>query len=942
MERTARKISLLTLALTFALSTVLGIATILPKQTAVADGTTTSMSVLISDKSDNVVVTPNTTIGDYTGMLVGTSANNAGIKDDWSADINSVFTDDAKITYLLPNMQDYIANGFTVKDVDGNVVLTAVVGSRSWHTNGGYIYVVSGDTISRPHPEWYGTGGYNRYNTPTATRDIKTIGVNSTGDDINGYTYFVAPKHGQNTNVVSNNNADTITTAEGTLTFDYSQDTQTLSVKTTTYAYQSVLDSTTPDKVGNGCEITAGSVVKDLSKGYTITMHNVDSFGSEEDGNLYDFIYSSPVLLRSINGVDTITTELGIDDSVGTISYNGEVNDGDKNVINLNYGYSLDKFNVSASTVVKDTFNNNTLALKPVAGEFEYDDNKEFIADEEITFEFNGVAKDYFVDVVTTTKSINVENLVTAGTNAKISVNKTYAPYNGILVERVDTSIADRTVKINGVFNGNSSVTYGLLGDCLNNAGFGFTIKDINGNVVCTAVNWAVNTWHSANRIYLYDAVNGEYTEPAKNSTTNYQEITVLNTSQGFAAGVSVTPLYSITSFTKTIQGNANKTVKSNVGTLYFDYDATAKTLTVRTTTLQVLDEGWVNDPEIVTVGQVENVDLTNGYTIEAHENSQKLGTAETWGAKSGNILITEINGRSVAGTTIASSEVTGDISYANAEENDIDVAIGAELDKFTVNSVYKLKSLALNVTEEVTATVDTSTLGTKQVVVKDNSGLISETFNVNVKGLLSSLEGIEMGYGASLRLGQKADNSDRGMRFRMNVSEDAQNTIASYIENGVYTGVKYGMLIMPYSYVKTYGAPTVETVFGDNAVYTWYGKTGAGSTAIINLSGETLIDNVFYGAITSFIVNDTTNNVLTKFIGVGYVELTLANGNKEYKVVSMYDTYEEEGVSETNNVRSVYEVAVLAYENDTKLDGEDKKWLLDNYLTPNGYVVAE
>ena len=64
------------------------------------------------------------------------------------------------------------------------------------------------------------------------------------------------------------------------------------------------------------------------------------------------------------------------------------------------------------------------------------------------------------------------------------------------------------------------------------------------------------------------------------------------------------------------------------------------------------------------------------------------------------------------------------------------------------------------------------------------------------------------------------------------------------------------------------------------------------------------------------------------------------ADGEKEYKVVSLYDGYEENGDNSANNVRSAYDVAKVAYEQN--LVGETfKTWLLEKYLLPNGYTVA-
>ena len=87
----------------------------------------------------------------------------------------------------------------------------------------------------------------------------------------------------------------------------------------------------------------------------------------------------------------------------------------------------------------------------------------------------------------------------------------------------------------------------------------------------------------------------------------------------------------------------------------------------------------------------------------------------------------------------------------------------------------------------------------------------------------------------------------------------------------------------------------------------------------------------------------DLTGSAITmKFIGAGFIELTKADGTKEYKIVSKYEGYNEndETTFANTNVRSCYEVAVMAYEDKSATAPSDtvKQFLLENYLIPNGY----
>ena len=82
-----------------------------------------------------------------------------------------------------------------------------------------------------------------------------------------------------------------------------------------------------------------------------------------------------------------------------------------------------------------------------------------------------------------------------------------------------------------------------------------------------------------------------------------------------------------------------------------------------------------------------------------------------------------------------------------------------------------------------------------------------------------------------------------------------------------------------------------------------------------------------------------TGSAITMKFIGAGFIELTRQDGTKEYKIVTKYEGYDEsdETTFAATNVRSCYEVAVMAYE-DAGTAEKVKTFLYETYLKPNGY----
>jgi hypothetical protein len=271
-------------------------------------------------------------------------------------------------------------------------------------------------------------------------------------------------------------------------------------------------------------------------------------------------------------------------------------------------------------------------------------------------------------------------------------------------------------------------------------------------------------------------------------------------------------------------------------------------------------------------------------------------------------------------------------------DKNVVNVIAGTAVE-FEQTTTFGLKSLTAIVEETVAPEeINYMNVGAYDVTVG------GKAYTVNVNSITTALDGTAMQSGAAVRT-----MKPYGLRFTMTVSAENKAFIDANVgENKAYTAVNYGMIIMPYEYVGQYGDVTAETLFGTNAVYTWEGKTESGTeTATVLemrstqglLKGDATKDqdeNTYYlfGAITSL----KESNVTKKFIGVGYVEFTAADGEKEYKVVSLYNGYVEGGDNTANNVRSAYDVAKAAFEDAEVKDETLKQWLYDNYLVKNGY----
>jgi len=277
MKQNVRKVSLLTLVAVFVVAIIIGFASILPKTPVIAEETTISTSKIIGEKTDNVTVSVAQTKGEYTGLLVARS----NIADTWSAKINSLFVGDTSLSYLLPDGRDprnsndtvgFNGNAFTVNDVNGNFVLTVVVGTRGWAVGYGFAYVYNGSTYTIPHSAWTSEMG-DYYTGENKLTEFDQIAFIQTGT-----RRSILPQSG-----ITATASVGLASAEGTLTFDYDEVNQKMTVYTTT----ADIDGVDEPKVGSGTVVAVGSRDYDLSNGYTITMHNITSFGTIGEDNYY-------------------------------------------------------------------------------------------------------------------------------------------------------------------------------------------------------------------------------------------------------------------------------------------------------------------------------------------------------------------------------------------------------------------------------------------------------------------------------------------------------------------------------------------------------------------------------------------------------------------------------------------------------------------------------
>lgn len=239
-----------------------------------------------------------------------------------------------------------------------------------------------------------------------------------------------------------------------------------------------------------------------------------------------------------------------------------------------------------------------------------------------------------------------------------------------------------------------------------------------------------------------------------------------------------------------------------------------------------------------------------------------------------------------------------------------------------TPNADYEIEEVTVNGVK--IEAVD----GVYKTTMVENGLSISATFKETV---IKKLKAVSMAYGAGIRCG--GDITTSGLRFSIAASKDNYETAINSLKEGATA--EFGILIIPEDYQKTYGAFTVENLFGENAKYHLAERNPDGSLKdydgtlpqIINFVTNELYLNEktgnyeYFGSITGIL----DGNLTRKFVGVGFVKYT----DGETAQHALLD-YADGNI--VNNTRSVYQVAKIAELNDNLL-AEAKTWIRENYI---------
>lgn len=928
----------LTCALCFGVS---GAATL---QSVAAE--TVSVTALVGTTTDNVTVSASTS-----GLnLIRTDATLA-----WSVQLNSLFTGTTAITYRTTDRKAkngvIQANAFTVTNFYGEEVARFIIGNKFWGviTNEGW-------GLTKAFLYNTSTGAY----TTAAVTDGVAGGYTSVSQlamtdgwyfEKNIPDFYPSPANGDMTEIA------------GTVTFAYADGKMTVS--TSTFDLENVNDDN-KNKVGNGQTVAVGEVEVNLDQGYTITVGSASGL-TLEDGTSFSYPYSSNIIISDINGCDT-TKAFTTGDRTGEIVYYSEkAQESGNPVISLTNGASLNKFYYVEQTACTDG-KGKTFSIAPSLTAFDCADNHAFTAKEEITVTYGEASKGYVVQV-NGLPTVATKNLITnASENVtqKVSGSIIWNPMgdqqklNGLLVTgpQKEAWSAD----LNGVFTGSTSISYYLT----EFAGYGsnnytasaFTIKKTNGDTVADFVimrnHWT--NWYNSGA-YVFDATNNKYMTQNTywiNSCARYTGVKELTPAANADAakflGFTSTPWYdgNFPKVSPTILCEGDKSVDSNYGTVTFEYVGT--TLTIKTTTYDTngnyehTGDDVVGCGQTITIGEITGVDLSEGYTISMGSAPNVPYTDEgsfVYNAYSPFLLV-KIDGQDVTGATVQTTGGTQDIRTTNTVNNGVIELSKGETLVFESVSTASVGGMQIKASPSVSVNTvygSYTEFGDNAVVtVKDSLGARKD-FYVRVKGLSEELTGTEMNAGASIRTAEPY-----GIRFQMNVSAADKALLDENVgADKAYASVRYGMIIMPYSYVAQYGGLTEENLFGASAVYTWKDKEGSGTTEIMLRYSENGLQAKDGNYALWYANTGLTGSAITmKFIGAGFIELTKADGTKEYKIVSKYEGYNEndETTFANTNVRSCYEVAVMAYEDKSATAPSDtvKQFLLENYLIPNGY----
>ncbi len=956
MNKKIRNFGLVGLASAFLCTAMVG-AALLPN-VANADDTVV-MSSLIGAKTNNVTVTAaqsqtfksrssvSVTDADKQTTITGLKLAPSTRTDTWNADLAPSFSGTTSISYKFTDLAWVVSNAitnafagaFTVKDSTGAEVATCV------------LYDFHGNSVSQSKAYLINnlTGAYTTYRTEWDEAGSKNDGTNVTSATFNYYPTSAGYETltlGVETNATTGNClklsgfgddmytgrfGDTYpsTLAEGcdgtsTVFFEYENGVLDVKVSTLKTEERMMLTSSKDGAAsGQGQIISLGKVEVDLSAGYTVSVGSAPSAMVGEVEAKHPF--TSAVLITDINGVDTTAATTPAVTASESITYTGEKVVEDRNVIELDYYSQLNDFNYQVNRVVYDGEDNTKSLNINLANTFAYSGNKKFIADETITVVNGGASKEYDVKVGAAAATINAEDLivdVSGGLMEVTAATKSVGRWNtgritdfyGVQVRTAHTSsgaYAEKALaQFNGLFQGDAKFSFSITENTLGSFAAQFTVVDKEGNDVFTIVP-TNGAWNNGNygAAYVYDYGTQKYTSSIGGEVTQvytfFENFNAFDTKNGSAFTVDpVLPNYNAVN----VQGS-----------YWFDYDETEKAITVKAIN---------TSGNYVTLGVVE-ADLSAGYYVrmgnasgltEGNIPKSASNSAAQFTANMANLVITELNGYDLSGETVGTDVFNQDIAYG--DNNELTVARGSEV-SFDYNTEFVLGSFVQATSENLTADLDTKTTGLQNVTVTAANGY-SEEFAVTVKTLADMLTETSATAGAQMRIGDPT-----GLRFGMTVGGDDMALIEANVGEGkYYTEVSYRMFIVPYAYADTYGDFTAENLFGEQAKYTWKGKTTASADGAVEIMERTTVLGMQLGAAAwenpedyylYFAITKLEGAALTaKFMGIGCVELTTEDGDKEYKVVSLYDTYVEDGDNSANNVRSVYDVAVAVY-NDSE-----------------------
>ena len=897
-----------------------------------------------NDEAGNVISWKSSTIN-------ALALSPASDTQEWSAEINATFTGNTLISYAVGmytnEHKSSAANAFTVKNADGEEVARFVIANSNvdyggW--NGAYVYNSVDEKYTTCNVKWspkYNTSIYESTDSNTTLTPSKDeyLGLSNWA---NSFTYL-APTHARgNLSKINLSEGD----GTGTVYFEYADGV--LSVKTSTYKVNGRDDHA--EKSGNGQILTMGKINADLSKGYTITIGSAPAVG--------EYTYASTAMyITKINEFSTAAAEAEAAETK-KISYYNETDDGK---IFVSSGEKLARFDFITEEILTDE-NGKTLTVGNSVEKFEFDGNKAFTAEEEISVSHGGVSKNY--TVVPNATQIDVTSLVGAvseGVKVKASQSVSLKGTMSDVVTGLSVSPSAKTEKwnadLNGTFNGNTSIKYYLPTDTETHwTANAFTVKNTLGETVgyfCIANK----EWQ-----YLYGTVAYVYNASTKVFTSQISKWNgTVNTYIENAAPTVLKPINSgcgLSGFgdDRYISPKIGNQVAGTLedgedicGTVYFEY--ADNKLTIKTSTYKIkgrnTPENVTGNGQILTLGIIEGVDLSDGYRISVGSAPDiQVSDTETFSyPKNSTVMLVAINGIDVAGTTAQTTAVNEKIvaKNANVDENGVIVLNKGETPVFESQSTYALGSLQIGAASAVKTRVygSISDFGDTAVITAIDA-VGRKDFDVRVKTLSESIANSGMIAGASIRAAEPY-----GIRFAMNLSDDDYALIANEVGEGkAYVSVKYGMMILPYSYLSKYGELTEENLFGENAKYTWKGKGQENGTQImLRYSENALTADKVYGGYTLMYSNVGLEGkwITEKFVGAGFIEFTKADGTKEYKIFTRHENYDENNAESVKNscVRSCYEVAVAAYE-DAETSQTLKDYLYEHYLKNNGYTPKE